>query len=73
MRDKTKSQDEYCQDCLVYQQGGCNVILQDDEECEDREVLTCKNCGSHQFEIAPELYDEGPSLECKECGNTLGE
>jgi len=37
MRDKTKPQEDYCKDCLVYQGGGCNVILEDDEdECLDR-------------------------------------
>ena len=36
-RDKTRPQDEYCKDCLIYQEGACNVILKDDEdECGDK-------------------------------------
>ena len=75
-RGPTKPQDDYCRDCIHYQMAGCNVILKDDEdECEDKIVLTCKNpnCQGHEFEVVPELYDEGYSLECTGCGNTYGQ
>jgi len=71
-RDKTKPQEEYCRECLHYQIGFCNVtLLDDEEECGDRLVITCP-CGENNWEIAPELYDEGYTTVCVPCGSPMG-
>jgi len=35
-RMKGESQEHYCQSCLIYRDGFCNVILRDAEECGDK-------------------------------------
>ena len=34
-RCSNESQEDYCQDCAVFQDGGCNVLLSDNETCGD--------------------------------------
>lgn len=36
------NQEEYCQDCFFYWEGGCNVILKDGEVCGDKDKMTPK-------------------------------
>ena len=48
-----KSQEDYCQECARV--GGCNVILKDDEECEDR--LEIKGGAPDAFDGTDELKD----------------
>jgi hypothetical protein len=39
-RPTMKSQAEYCAGCYYFEAGGCNVILEEGEECEDRVVFS---------------------------------
>ena len=32
----SQPQEDYCSDCLIRQEGACNVILKDGEECGDK-------------------------------------
>jgi len=42
-----ESQEGYCQTCLIFQDGFCNVSLKDDEECGDKIAVEPPIPGGH--------------------------